>query len=449
MKTRSLSRHQDASTIFLTLVIAGVVGLTLAAYLSWANSQNTLAMRSQRWNAALPVAEAGLEEALTQLHYNGVTNLSANGWTVLTNSLYYKRNYVDGSSYYEVTIKNVDPPVIVSTGCVPAPLGSATTPYVKRRIQVNTTASGSSLGAAIIAKEQIFLSGNNVTIDSFDSTDPLHSTLGKYDPLKAKAQGDVLTNAGDGVTSNGKPLYALEVGDADIKGHVATGPSGTVDVTAGGTVGDSAWVTAATPGIEPGWASHDANVAVDDVQPPFSGGYFTPSGITIGKVKYTYNLDQSANYKLSILSGKLLVTGNATLWVTDDVNIGTGDFIQIAPGASLRLYVSAPSAVIGGQGIVNTDGYAKNFQYYGLPTNTSIDYKGNASFVGTIKAPQATLKLGGGGTSDYDFIGSAVVRALTMNGHFHIHYDEAVLNAQSHEYGVSAWNEVDPNAPLN
>src|SRR5439155_17082619 len=141
---------------------------------------------------------------------------------------------------------------------------------------------------------------------------------------------------------------------------------------------------------------------------------------TIGKVKYTYNLDQSANYKLSILSGKLLVTGNATLWVTDDVNIGSGDFIQIAAGASLRLYVSAPSAVIGGQGIVNTDGYAKNFQYYGLPTNTSIDYKGNASFVGTIKAPQATLKLGGGGTSDYDFIGSAVVRSLTMNGHFHI-----------------------------
>ena len=84
-----------------------------------------------------------------------------------------------------------------------------------------------------------------------------------------------------------------------------------------------------------------------------------------------------------------------------------------------------------------------------MPTNTSIDYKGNASFVGTIKAPQATLKLGGGGTSDYDFIGSAVVRSLTMNGHFHIHYDEAVLNAQSHEYGVSAWNEVDPNAPLN
>ena len=143
----------------------------------------------------------------------------------------------------------------------------------------------------------------------------------------------------------------------------------------------------------------------------------------------------------------MLVTGNATLWVTGDVNIGTGDYIQIAPGASLKLYVSGASAVIGGQGIVNSDGYAKGFQYYGLPTNTSIDYKGNSSFTGTINAPEADLKLGGGGTTDYDFVGSAVVKTFTMNGHFHVHYDEA-LRAAANGFVVSSWNEVDPNAPL-
>ena len=143
----------------------------------------------------------------------------------------------------------------------------------------------------------------------------------------------------------------------------------------------------------------------------------------------------------------MLVTGNVTLWVTGDVNIGSGEFIEVAQGASLKLYVSGASAVIGGQGIINDTGYAKNFQYYGLPTNTSIDYKGNSAFTGTINAPQADVKLGGGGTTDYDFVGSVVANSVTLNGHFHIHYDEALQPAIPNGYLVAAWNEVDPNTP--
>ena len=133
--------------------------------------------------------------------------------------------------------------------------------------------------------------------------------------------------------------------------------------------------------------------------------------------------------------------------MTGNVNIGSGEFIEVAAGATLKLYVSGASTVIGGQGIVNDTGYAKNFQYYGLPTNTSIDYKGNSTFTGTINAPEADVKLGGGGNSDQDFIGSAVVKSLTMNGHFHIHYDEALQPAIPNGYLVASWNEVDPTTP--
>ena len=181
---------------------------------------------------------------------------------------------------------------------------------------------------------------------------------------------------------------------------------------------------------------------------PFSGNYFTPMPGQIGKVKYTYLIDQSGNFKLDgTLSGKILVKGDVTLWVTGAVNIGSGEFIEVAPGASLKLYVSGASTVIGGQGVVNDTGYAKNFQYYGLPTNTSIDYKGNSAFTGTVNAPQADVKLGGGGTTDYDFVGSMVANSVTMNGHFHIHYDEALQPAIPNGYLVASWNEVDANTP--
>jgi hypothetical protein len=442
---RSRETTEAGSAIFLTLVISAVIAITLAAFLNWGDTQNNMATRSQCSNSALPVVEAGLEEALTQLHYTGVTNLSANGWTAGTGGWYYKKNYVDGREYYEVNIQSNQSPVIISTGCVPAPF--STTTFVKRRVRVSTT-GGTSTGRAIVSKGPIYLSGNNVTIDSFDSTDPLASTLGKWDVLKARDRAEVLTMAHDGLTSNGKPLYALDIGDADIKGHVHVISGATINLTAGGSVGDSAWVNAATQGIKPGWSATDANMGIDDVPAPFSGGYFTPGGVTIGKVKYTYYLNQPGNYLLGDLSGKVLVATNTTLWVTNSLNIGTGDFIEILPGASLKLYVSAASATIGGQGVINDGGYAKDFQYFGLPTNTSIDYKGNSAFYGLLYAPEAALKLGGGGTTDMDYNGSLTVASLTMNGHYHIHYDESLQPGQSAAFTVSGWNEVDPNGPL-
>jgi hypothetical protein len=447
--SHSAKPTESGSALFVTLVIAGVVALTLAAYLTWANTQNTLASRSQCWNAALPLAEAGLEEALTHLHYVGITNLATNGWVSVTNGWYCKKNYVDARGYYEVNIKRIAPPVIVATGYVPAPF--STTTYIKRRVRV-TTLGGTPIDAAIISKGPITLSGNNVTVDSFDSSTSAGSTGGKYDAAKAGEHGNVITLGTDGLTPNKKMIYALDVGDADIKGHVQTVPGATINITSSGSVGDAAWVDAGTSGIQSGYSSSDANVGVDDVQEPFSGGYYTPIYIPdVGGIKapYNYVLDMGVNYKLASLSGKVLVTAsNAVLWVTDNLSIGSGEFIEIAPGASLKLYVSAPTATLGGQGVINDTGFAENFLYFGLPSNTAINYTGNSSFYGMINAPEATLKLGGGGTTDFDFSGAIIVGSLTMNGHYHIHYDEALLKLQRQPLVVSTWNEVDPNAPL-
>jgi hypothetical protein len=461
MKIRTKPQTQG-SVLLVSLLTAAIIGTALGSYLTLTSNQNQSVFRSMTWNEAIPVSEAGIEEALTQIQYYGITNFSANGWTWGLDGCYHKRRDV-GSSYYDVAIWPVDPPVITSTAYVRTPLtpssafgmilgtvnsGGTSNPYVKRRVQV-TTAGGTAHGAAVISKSTINLSGNNVTIDSFISSDPRYSTNGMYSAALARDHGDVVTNAKDGLTSNGKPLYALDIGDADIKGHVSTGPDGTANVTSGGSVGDNTWVNAGTSGIKVGWSGDDANMQIEDVKEPFTGNYFVPTRNSENKVDYNYVLDQDGNYKLDgTLTGKIIVRANVTLWVTGDVNIGSGEFIEVAAGASLKLYVSGASAVIGGQGVVNDTGYAKNFQYYGLPTNTSIDYKGNSAFTGTINAPQAVVKLGGGGTTDYDFVGSIVANSVTMNGHFHIHYDEALQPAIPSGYVVSAWNEVDPNTTI-
>ena len=444
----------EGSVLLVSLLTASVIGVALGSYLTLTSNQHQSVYRSNIWNEGIPVAEAGVEEALSQIYYHGITNFSANNWTWGLDRGYHKTRYVgDAGAYYDVVIQLVDPPVIVSTGYIPAPLApssglgmilgtvnSAGTArrYIKRRVVVNTVMN-SGYDAPIVAKGAIDFSGQNVQTDGFNSRDPNYSTNGMYDPNPAKTKplGDVRSNVGGGT--------AINVGNADIKGHLTTGPSGVVLVGSGGSVGDNAWVSAGTQGIQPGYRYDDSNMEIIDVKEPFSSGYFTPVGGDVNGVNYTYLLPLDGNYKLGSLGGKVLVTGNATLWVTDSVQFTGQDTIQIAPGASLKLYVSAPTATIGGKGIINGNGAVNSFQYFGLPTNTTFDFKANASFTGTVYAPQANLSLGGGGNDVYDFVGAVVVNTVKLNGHIHFHYDEDVRRLIPGPYVAVSWNEVDPN----
>jgi hypothetical protein len=214
-----------------------------------------------------------------------------------------------------------------------------------------------------------------------------------------------------------------------------------VAIGSNGSVGSKAWVESGKTGIEPGYTSDDMNIEFPDVPVPFTAGYTTPIGGLVNGVLYDYVLT-SGNYKLSSLSGKVLVTGQANLLVTDSVSFSGNDKIQIAPGATLKLFVSAPSASIGGNGVINDGGNAINFQYYGLPSNKSLTYTGNGTFTGVVYAPEAVFNLGGGGNNTYDFVGGSVTASANINGHYNFHYDECLKQGPAREYVITAWNEI-------
>ncbi len=63
------------------LIVGLVAGITLASYLTLISNRYRMATRSMEWNQAIPVLEAGIEEAMAHLHYDS-NNLSGNNWTV-------------------------------------------------------------------------------------------------------------------------------------------------------------------------------------------------------------------------------------------------------------------------------------------------------------------------------------------------------------------------------
>ena len=172
----------------------------------------------------------------------------------------------------------------------------------------------------------------------------------------------------------------------------------------------------------------------------------TTTNISTSTDTYAHILDDG-NYQLSSVSmsgnEKMLIRGEATLYVTGDVSVTGNAQIIILPGGSLRLFVAGANADLSGNGVMNQNDDATKFSYYGLPTNTSLRMTGNAAFTGSIYAPNADFHLGGGGADIYDCVGATVTKTVQMNGHFNFHYDERLGRTGGFSrYRVASWHEI-------
>jgi hypothetical protein len=279
-------------------------------------------------------------------------------------------------------------------------------------------------------------------VDSYDSSDSNYSTNGFYDAAHHKAGGDVASNGG-----------LISVGNANIFGHLRTAPNGAYSVGPGGQVGDLNWAPKSGDPmrIEDGWYVNDFNMEFRDVDAPDTTGWLPAAGVSGDTNKYLLSGGKwIINGDLSLKAAEtLLVTGNATLYVSGNVNMssqGQGkniSQINIGPGATLKLYVAGASASFTQ---VNTVGNASSFQYFGLPSNTAVSWSGNSVYLGTVYAPEATYTLGGGGSTPMDYQGSCIVNSINVNGHFSFHFDEALKrNAPPAAFAVSSWVELSPN----
>lgn len=460
MKIQLTTSRRSGFTYLTVAITMVVVGFMLAAYIKMVSVQNQLTMRSQTWNRSVPVLEAGVEEAMAHLNKNGTPDSSGNlppsmatdGWTGNTGIGWTKFAWLDQDFYFVAISPWVagSNPSINSTGYVmhlPAyamnrPLSPflatvleemvASRKYSRRIVQCGTT-NNPVFSKGLLAKGLISLNGNRVTVDSFDSRSNSTSTDGRWVVTKRRANGDIATN-GD----------LIEVGNANIYGRVATGPNGTFGTGPNCSVGDLPWVNARTPGIKPGWESRDMNVEIPDVIMPAVSGAWLPAPAPVGGVLTLST--PGASYRIpGTLSGQVVVAApNVSLRIDGGMQFpgGSSQGITINSNASITIYLNCASAVINGLGVVNTLGTAKQCAIYGTPNLKSLEIGGNGEATCVVYAPQADVKLHGGGTSDQDFSGAIVGKTFAFTGHYNIHYDEALGKTGFWRgYSITSWNE--------
>jgi hypothetical protein len=397
MKLR-ISR-ESGGTLLITLSLCIVLGTALASYLKLVEYQNRSVMRSQFWNASIPAAEAGIEEALAHLNYIGDFNRATNGWQ-LQDGL-YKMSRTLGDSRYEVAMDGQTQPSITAKGYVKEPLNGT---EIKRTVLVQTTRYGSAM-RGIVAKQFISMNGN-ARVDSFDSQNPTYNTNGRYDPAKPHDNGFAGAVAGS--------VYAE--GDG-IWGYVGTGPTG----TATGNVGDNSWL-ASHSGVQGGHYSKDLNINFLDVTVPFNGGGMAPSvNQTITVTNYTYLTTQSTSMIYPIPDPGNVVTNTQTYTSATKPFVWSGTLVTNTAASTSTNYPVAGSyvgnvvtrVVVTG---ANNGGNGKNAvstTYYDYVAITGYTYTTTTYTYNTVTTNASTT------STSYAYVtggGNYQANSLTMNG---------------------------------
>ena len=418
----SFSKSNRGNVLLIALLFGATIGLVLGSYLMLVSSRHEIVARSQAWNAAMAVTEAGIEEGMTHLN-DDRANLIANNWSgnsVGGQVVYSKhRGGLPDGSYFDTQIANVTPTsaTLTSTGSVRAPLTS--TDYISRIVQViatnpmsvftRTVATTATNGTAIT------ISGLLTVVDSYNSS------LGSYSVTNSGTNGGMVTD------SRSTKAIILQ-GGAKLYGMADTGVGGTVYTSGGSTVS--------------GPISDDMNVFFASNPPPsLSGPLPVPSNSSgpaylYGGTSYVGTTFTSGNNTQPLI---VTGTGNAVLYLTAANNcltVGGSGYIEIKPGASLTLYLGGTASIQGG-GVVNDNGLPENLSIIGLSGCTSLTISGGSAFYGTVNAPQAAFTLSGGSAA----YGAFIIKTFNDSGGSSLHYDTALALGNGN-YVPTSWKEL-------
>jgi hypothetical protein len=133
---------------------------------------------------------------------------------------------------------------------------------------------------------------------------------------------------------------------------------------------------------------------------------------------------------MATLDKKCVVTGTAQLYVTGNIS---SSVLTIQSNATVQIYCGGTSATFN---TINNNATAAALEYFGLPTNTSINLGG--SWVGGVYAPEADFSIAG----NSELAGAIVAKSITMKGTTAFHYDEAVKSTNGPiRLFVTSWNE--------
>lgn len=421
----SEGRDARQGSAMLTAVIFSFMVVTLmGSYLYLSSGEYRLATRSFLSNASFNLAEGGIDLAL-----NALRSKNSTAWTKGSDGSgrnYWARTYPDydlgGNIVGEIKIVIINPgsktPEIYSEGVAKGhPAGD-----VKKQLYAHTVYGFLPFKNGFNSKEGIVLKGTNVKFDSYDSRN------GPYGAGNMNSEVSVSTISVE--------VDALDIGNADVYGYVATGG-------AMPNVGPKGSITNyANPGkVDYSRITTDYYAEFPNIDPPVLSAPLTtmPSSGTILGGEYLLSSWSSNS------SAPLIIAGDTTIVITGDMKLSGNGAIQIDPSATLKIY-AAGDVDLGGNGVLNESIKPEQLLIFGTetdPGDQDISISGNGFLSAAVYAPNADVAMNGGGTAGRIF-GAVAAYDARLVGNSHFSYDEALAdyNLGTGGYVVDEWAEL-------
>jgi Tfp pilus assembly protein PilX len=415
MKLMNLSQKRATQGNMLVVVMGTVVvlGIVLAAVLRLATQEHRIVARANAWNAALPAAESGIEEALSHLCIVKDGSRATNGWKASGSSFFLTNTAALNGARYVVAMTSATEPVILSSGSVWCPTANR---FIERRVQVTTKKVPVLPG--LVAKSKIEVQ-NSARADSFDSSNPAFSTSGRYDAAKYSDLSMLGALSGQTIVKDSAKVYGSVGSD-----------TGTISVSSPAKVGTKAFVNGASTGLQAGHSTMDLSYTYPTIAAPSLTWTAIPGGAN-------KTLGPDRNYKVTSYTGSgiLTIKGKVVLYCTSEFH-PTGGSIVIESGASLELYYGS-QFYAEGTFKLNVNGTADQCSIKGVSGASEVYLQGDSRVVATITAPNAKMYL----QDTAQFSGAGACNEVIVQGTAQFHFDE-VLSRNRQPYMVTTWNEL-------
>ena len=465
--TRDARGARQGSALITSVILVFVIAMLAGSFLYLAGSEYRLASRTFLSGACFDLAEGGVDLAIDALNDD-----DTDGWTVSGST--WTRELTSGmpvssanNGELRVVILNAgtSSPTIYSEGLVSGHLAGDLAKQLKVTVETGTTLGDSGFVADLITNN-----GNKIEIKQYDSR------LG----APGETLDDGSENWSDDIRVSTSSLIngAIDVGNADIYGFIATG-GGVPDVGPNGGVYsfDNPGVHDETRITYDYYANFEApstpNILSDYADPPSisSGDNLVPGGV--------YYLDGSGD-SISTTNGKNIVIGDdadgnpstvimilkngASLSLKGDVTIEDGSRLLVFTEGDVAIsgdinnnnpdydatYTYTNPLQLGEAGAETVTGIspAERFTIYGTnPTDgaQTIKLNGAGELTAFVYAPTANIEIKGGGGSDVGYFNGAVVGySAVVTGNMQFRYDRAIGDADiaGGGYTVIQWYEL-------
>jgi hypothetical protein len=450
------SPHQARGSILIVAMIFSVViAISLGSFINLGLTNMRLSNRAFYANAAVNLAETGLEQAMWSINKAVASDASAwASWTVSGNNAWRDFtgfNYdANSTGHVRVYVQNhtlgVAPVIIARSSITPFNSGPIEKWIVVRLSKRSQFANG------LVAKDRLSFSGGNAEVDSFDSRlGPYNAPLGgglfnKYDRGSAGSSSISV----DSVSLSNSNIFGFAaIGTADYSG-LSVGPNGII-----GSFG------AAAGSVDYSRVTTDFTTNFPDVSAPATFGYSIgsingattlPRGPDVaaadGKFYYdvsSISLSGSPAKKLDITSGANVVIRITAAAGSTGVQLTGNASINVLANAKLEMYLDCDVA-IGGKGIANANDpdafYLRSTKTASSAGVQDIKVAGNGQLSAVVYAPHSDVTMNGGGSSG-SVSGSVIADNINVTGGSVFHYDEALSAASSGDpFGIASWNEL-------